>query len=97
LERFITIAKVTPLFFIFFSSLLFSLLFSSLLFSSLLFSALFLTLLFQHLRELHNYNAVQEILSGLHSSATHRLKKTWDAVNKKLKKEFALLGKQNGW
>eukprot|EP01102_Stenamoeba_stenopodia_P019992 TRINITY_DN765_c0_g1_i2.p1 TRINITY_DN765_c0_g1~~TRINITY_DN765_c0_g1_i2.p1 ORF type:complete len:733 (-),score=247.38 TRINITY_DN765_c0_g1_i2:175-2373(-) len=47
----------------------------------------------KHLRELHNYNAVQEILSGLHSSATHRLKKTWDAVNKKLKKEFALLEK----
>jgi son of sevenless-like protein len=45
---------------------------------------------------LHNYNAVQEILSGLHSSPVYRLKKTWDGVNPKLKKVFSSLEKLMG-
>eukprot|EP01119_Soliformovum_irregulare_P014145 TRINITY_DN3847_c0_g1_i2.p1 TRINITY_DN3847_c0_g1~~TRINITY_DN3847_c0_g1_i2.p1 ORF type:complete len:691 (-),score=233.60 TRINITY_DN3847_c0_g1_i2:34-2106(-) len=35
-----------------------------------------------HCRHLNNFNGVLEIISGLHSGAIHRLKKTWAAVSK---------------
>jgi son of sevenless-like protein len=48
----------------------------------------------KHLRaDHHNYNAVQEILSGLHSSPVYRLKKTRDALKKTVKKELLSLEK----
>jgi son of sevenless-like protein len=47
----------------------------------------------KHLRAEHNYNAVQAILSGLHSSPVYRLKKTREAIKKHLKKELLALEK----
>eukprot|EP01102_Stenamoeba_stenopodia_P023215 TRINITY_DN9920_c0_g1_i2.p1 TRINITY_DN9920_c0_g1~~TRINITY_DN9920_c0_g1_i2.p1 ORF type:complete len:887 (+),score=262.77 TRINITY_DN9920_c0_g1_i2:248-2908(+) len=47
----------------------------------------------QHLRELHNYNAVQEILAGLTASPVHRLKKTWATMDPKLVEQFEVLKK----
>eukprot|EP01103_Thecamoeba_quadrilineata_P019256 TRINITY_DN7710_c0_g1_i1.p1 TRINITY_DN7710_c0_g1~~TRINITY_DN7710_c0_g1_i1.p1 ORF type:complete len:1179 (-),score=318.56 TRINITY_DN7710_c0_g1_i1:14-3550(-) len=38
----------------------------------------------QHCRDLHNFNATQEILSGLSSAAIYRLKATWAKVDPKL-------------
>lgn len=47
----------------------------------------------QHCRELHNYNAVQEILSGLSASPCHRLKHTWAALDQKTNQTLANLRK----
>lgn len=46
-----------------------------------------------HLRELHNYNSVQEILAGLTTSPVHRLKKTWATMDPKIVEQFESLRK----
>jgi hypothetical protein len=37
----------------------------------------------QHFRELHNYNGMMEILSGLDASSVHRLKHTWGRLDRR--------------
>lgn len=44
-------------------------------------------------REMNNFNGIMEILSGLHSSAVHRLKKTWEKLSAKAKNRHETLSK----
>ncbi|KAL9647807.1 hypothetical protein ABK040_001333 [Willaertia magna] len=39
-------------------------------------------------RELNNFNAIFEIISGLQNSAVHRLKKTWEGLKTKYKNRY---------
>eukprot|EP01103_Thecamoeba_quadrilineata_P019616 TRINITY_DN8022_c0_g1_i1.p1 TRINITY_DN8022_c0_g1~~TRINITY_DN8022_c0_g1_i1.p1 ORF type:complete len:890 (+),score=183.73 TRINITY_DN8022_c0_g1_i1:61-2730(+) len=41
-----------------------------------------------NLKELHNYQGVQGVLSGLQAATVHRLKKTWDLLDPKSKEKF---------
>lgn len=41
--------------------------------------------------QLHNYNLLMEICSGLNSNAIYRLRKTWDIIPKEHKKTFDYL------
>lgn len=43
----------------------------------------FMPLIIQHCLELGNYNSTMEILSGLNSSAVHRLQRTWEVLNRR--------------
>eukprot|EP01103_Thecamoeba_quadrilineata_P003596 TRINITY_DN13356_c0_g1_i1.p1 TRINITY_DN13356_c0_g1~~TRINITY_DN13356_c0_g1_i1.p1 ORF type:complete len:791 (-),score=164.51 TRINITY_DN13356_c0_g1_i1:68-2440(-) len=52
-------------------------------------------------RQLRNYNAVMEIVSGLQISAVHRLKRTWEIISKKKMSTFRelvdLMAVSNNW
>lgn len=45
----------------------------------------------QRLVKLNNFNGVMEILAGLHSSSVFRLKKTWNSLPRKARKQYDAL------